>query len=330
MKMQFNKLLKQLKSKDFRISHHDLFTEFEDVVKVFLESEFLIESDPNDSIVCYECGETHGIEVLDNKFYINCDYNEDSSIQEIKKEKLISYRPSLNNLLEHIGQSLSLELNIREIERDLLHFVGKRTYSSGEINFYLLRSDDYKQAEETFKSLQNNVQPIVIYFGDNPHTGITNKRIISLFDVLKRVDNKIELNESAFVILSQTKATAKKDDIVLDEDYILGKEADKCYLLIKRKDNGSYEVEEPIRPVMYNILFHLYKRRKYKNGENQRSSKEMSVSAVGNARARTITNNIGMINKLSQKYSGIDLILLQPQYKYMLNPNLDCFQEPSS
>jgi hypothetical protein len=257
---------------------------------------------------CTQCGQMHEIVVFKGKYYIGCDTDEHSGLEQHSRDELLTYQFSLTHFVKWINQQLGLEESPQKLSKHTW-YLGEMTTPGKKHPIYFTRdtpdapkaknrvvlmisSDDHKSQPDTINLLAR--------------LSVTNQSII--FDT-KSLKSQFSAHHP---VVGLTVAIGQQIKLTQFED----KSTNLLHfdLLV----NGEYRHVLSITPQMFNIVYHLDHLRNSTN--SRKPSSEMKKNGLGTS-ARSITTRIADINKLFIKQNWQKLILRDSSNRYYINPD---------
>lgn len=290
----------------------DLKNNLGNIFQNLIELEVLIPSKTATRVKCKDCDNDHFENVLEmnGKYYTKCEYSEESSIVEVTQPELNAYVVNKPALLNWINSELKINNKANKLT-DNLWAMGKLK----DRNLYLITLSGLEQTiEEASKA--NTVNNLFIWLGVSPQIGYTNYELVSIQDIISVKNNKLELHK---IPVKPRKSKAKGEDIDLDKNIVLTR--DNKLLLVA--NGNTYKHEEKIVPQAYRIIRFLYDQKGY---EIAYKSSDLSEK-LGINPQRVIPTRIKEVNKICDKYKVKQLIITQPNSKWILNPDLTCCKQ---
>lgn len=279
------------------------------------ELEVLIPSKTATRVKCKDCDNDHFENVIEmnDKYYTKCEYSEESSIVEVTQPELNTYVVNKPALLRWINRELKINNTASKIN-EYLWAMGKLK----DKNLYLVTLNNFEQAVEEASKV-NTKNNLFIWLGVNPQIGYTSYELLSIQDIISIKNNKLELLK---LPIKPKKSKAKGEDIALDKNIVLTK--DNRLLLVA--NGNTYSHEEKIVPQAHRIVRFLYDQKDY---EIAYKSSELSEK-LGINPQRVIPTRIKEINKICDIYKVKQIIVSQPNSKWILNPDLSCCKQEIS
>jgi len=255
----------------------------------------------------------------EGKLYINCDCEEGVGLIEITKAHVDRSEVDLKFILDWMAQELNLSGGVTPVQNGESWFLGKRKGNESSAHFYFLRSDSHDQVTK-FNDHVHKENPIILWLGQPPHTGIFPKNIISLGDALDARREVLFLNRK---LLSKVPRNAQHalggKAIILDQNIAMQIVGDVPYLLFEREGNVFLR-QKRIRPQAFEIIRFLHAmQRKKENAFKLGDFVERGF--VGEK--RTASSRIREINDFCAEMDTKPIFHKFPGDKWGLNPNLD-------
>lgn len=293
----------------------DLKTNLGNAFQNLIDLEVLIPSKTATRVKCKDCDNDHLENVIEmnGKYYTKCEYSEESSIVEVTQPELNTYEINKPALLKWINRGLKINSKSNKLT-DNLWAMGKLK----DRNLYLITLSELEQTiEEASKANTDN--NLFIWLGVNPQIGYTSYELLSIQDIISIKNNKLELLK---LPIKPKNSKAKGEDIALDKNIVLTK--DSRLLLVA--SGNTYNHEEKIVPQAHRIVRFLYDQKDY---ETAFKSSELSEK-LGINPHRVIPTRIKEINRICDIYKVKQIIVPQPNSKWILNPDLTCCKQEIS
>lgn len=155
-----NKLLDAgINLKDFQISAKDLDQQFGQVGNILLNLGWLIQ-DYATGYQCSQCGAVHEVVVFNSKYFIGCDVDGDSGLEELSKDDLLVYRFSASKFFDWLQSQFSLQGTI-------IDSANKVSLGQGMINgkqrLFIFSHDSSPQAREKLYQDHPANQAVIVY-----------------------------------------------------------------------------------------------------------------------------------------------------------------------
>lgn len=304
----------------FKISQWELEKDFYAVFDLLKQLNILKETESDLMVQCSTCRNYHQAHKYKQKYIIVCDTIPDAGFEVVEKEKIIQYKFQFSNLVKWLSSNIELGTEWREQETGKLWFIGNKHFGGNLYNFYLLRSDDINEVQQTQTSL-NTSNPIILWLGEKPHQAVINPLIISLLDLIDIKDDGLVFDKAHLYAHLPDKLTAQQGDIELDKHILLSD--NDGYNLLLVKDSNQYLYKVSIREQAYHIISFFYTIRKQE--KRTYSGKDLEGRPFL-ANARTLSTRIKEINEVCSNYSLKPIFHKFPNNQYSLNPNLDCMK----
>lgn len=198
-----NKLLDAgINLKDFQISAKDLDQQFGRIGNILLNLGWLIQ-DYATGHQCSQCGAVHEIVVFNSKYFIGCDIDGDSSLEELSKDDLLVYRFSSSTFFEWLQSQFSLQGTITDSD-------DKVSLGQGMINgkqrLFIFSHDSSPQAREKLYQDHPANQAVILYL--SPTFDSHNGYDINLAEYLVVQNNSLSIDaSSALGVIEDTAQT---------------------------------------------------------------------------------------------------------------------------
>lgn len=323
MTNKLQQILKQTAIKyPLTLSEYDLQSSLEDLFEDLRIKGILRQTTPSYMVTCSSCGDAHRAINHEGSYITVCENNPSAGLEKHSKSELVMYKVSLVDLANFIGSCLILEIDPKEIESDLVWFIGRKHLGSNTFNFYLVRSEDLEQLAKIQNRI-NTANPVILFLGEDSHTGRSNGTILGLFDYISTNNSVLGFDKHRLYTHFPSDILAGKDDIVLDEHIVLSNKGG--YFLLMRSENNRLLYKQKIRRQAFNIINYLYTIRN-KNIKKTFSGKEL-VEATNKkliGAPKLLSMRVNEVNNYCEKYEVKPIFHPFPNYRYGLNPLLDC------
>lgn len=324
MEQQLKNLIKSLAINYPQIiSEKELFTLLsKDLVENLISLGILKLSTSDNFVKCPSCGSQHEAFYIKDKFMVNCDNAEFAGVYSIQKEELTKYALNLPSIMQDLSKALQLEIDIKQLDNKAKAWnLGIKKYKGEDYTFLFFRDESYRSAVDLLGQLSKKVNPIILYLGDEKIMENTDTRIICIESLIRLTGNKINWNTSKIDALFVKDSMANAEDLKLSRNVLIRKQGNKFKILFNQLSNGAYEFEDKLSPSQYYLLWHLAKLLLGKTRNKSKTAKELA-SSLNTKSNKYILKMINQLNELSQKYIQDDLILSQPEHKYIINSTL--------
>lgn len=305
---QLHKLLSAaLNHKDFQLDAKAVSLEYAEVSSLLISLGWLTQ-DYAQVYPCSECGGTHEIEVFRGKYYIGCEADDQSGLEELEKDELLIYRFSLASFVEWLNQQLGLEESPQK--------VSEQTWYLGEVTTPGKRHPIY--FSQDVADAPRAKDRVVLMIGNDKHE--TQHDAVNLLTHLSTTDQSIIFDVAALKAQFSEHQPVVGLVVTIDEKIQLTQSKDRSTNLLHFDllDNGEYRHVLPITPQTYNIVYHLDRLRN--SPSSHKSSAEMKQDGLGTS-ARSITTRIADINKLFTIQGWEKLVLRDSSNRYYINPD---------
>lgn len=301
-------LLNQPFSTTFLLSQIE--EEIPTVYNYLIDNSILVSATDAKYIKCTDCNIDHleNVVKVKDKYFIKCQYSENSSLLEINKKDLQQYHLSHENFVrwvekECINQGGTEKLN------DSAWFIGNKHNR----NIYLIRDIDLEQVIKHTNTI-NTDNNVFLWLGSKPKTGYSQIEHYSLQDLLKIVNSKLKVS---LPNIKSQRAKPTEKDLKLDTHIVLTKN----YKLLLEYENGAYKYELNTNRQTHTIVRYLYNQRKY-----NKTYKSKELSEVLHIKTqRAVPTRIRELNKICEEYSVKQIVVKYPDNTWALNPELTCF-----
>lgn len=304
---QLHKLLSAaLNHEGFQLDAKAVGHEYAEVVSLLISLGWLMK-DYAQAYQCSQCGAMHEIEAFRGKYYIGCDTDDQSGLEELDKDELLIYRFSLTHFAKWINQQLDLEQSPQK--------VSKQTWYLGEMTTTGKRHPVYFSQDVADAPVAKD--RIVLMIGSNKHE--TQHDTVNLLRHLS-VTKSVAINVTALKAQFSEHQPVVGLVVTIGEQIQLTQSMDRNtnLLYFDLLDSGEYRHVLSITPQMFNIVYHLDHLRNSTN--SHKSSAEMKQDGLGES-ARSITTRIADINKLFTHQSWEKLVLRDSSNRYYINPD---------
>ncbi|MEO8581763.1 MAG: hypothetical protein ABI425_04305 [Patescibacteria group bacterium] len=298
-------------SDEFEISKTELYSHFGGINDFLHQDGWLIQ-DYQKRFLCPECGATHEVHFLQNRFFIGCDTDEYAEPLELSKDELIIYSFSFERLAVWINKQLQLAEEVKRIGEGVWYLgILKRDGKNRKIYFTLAQN---------IASVPHSPDQVVLMLGVNEHQELEAINFLSLLSASEKgfhLDNKKLLSDLSVHIELDGLIVKISDDLLLNEVGERGKK--KCWIHFGKQQNGQFEYVIGIKPQSFNIVYHLYK---LPANHAKKSSAELWESGGLATRKRTITTRIIELNKILTDKNFPELIVTDSDGRHYINPSL--------
>lgn len=298
-------------SDEFRISQTELYDHFDGITNYLHQENWLIQ-DYQKRFPCPECGVTHEVHFLQNKFFIGCENNEFAEPLELSKDELIIYSFSFKQLAQWINKQLKLNEEVKRLDEGVWYLgILKRDGKNRKIYFTLARH---------IESVPRTIDRVILLIDTNEHQELEAINFLSLLFASEKgfhLDSKKLLSDLSIHIGLDGLIVKISDDLLLNEVGERGKK--KCLIHFGKQQNGQFEYVIGIKPQSFNIVYHLYK---LPAKHAKKSSAELWESGGLATRKRTITTRIIELNKILTDKNFPELIVTDSDGKHYINPQL--------
>lgn len=296
------------------LSHEDFQLDAKAVSHEYVEIAHLLISlgwftkDHVQAYQCSQCGGMHEIEVFRGKYYIGCDTDDRSGLEELDKNKLLIYRFSLALFVVWINQQLGLAESPEK--------VSEQTWYLGEMTTPGKRHPVY--FSQDVADVPRAKDRVALMIGNDKHE--TQHDVVNLLAHLSATDQSTSLNREVLKAQFAEHQPVVGLVVSIGEQIQLTQSKDRSTNLLHfdSQNNGEYRHVLPITPQTYNIIYHLDHLRNSTN--SHKSSAEMKQDGLGTS-ARSITTRITDFNKLFTNQGWEKLVLRDSNYRYYINPD---------
>lgn len=303
-----------------RLSEESLQTDFEGIAPLLEKEGLLQRVDPITEVECPgappACLKT--VTPHENKFYINCDCEEGVGLIEVKKSQINRFEVALKPLLEWMGKELNLSGEVQPVKDGESWFMGKRKGGVTSAHFYFLRTYSPDQADKFNNKVQKE-NPIILWLGQPPHTGLFPKNIVPMEDVLEARKKALFLNRNLLSMLpTAPRHPLGGKTILLDKNIALEKEGEVPFLLFEREGN-FFQQRKRIRPQAFELIrfLHAMQTKKENAFTLQTLAERLSIS-----NKPTVSDRIREINDLCAEMDAHLIFHKFPGDKWGLNQML--------
>lgn len=257
------------------------------------------------------------------KFYINCDCEEGMGLVEVNKAKITRFEVALKSLLEWIAIELNLSGGVQLVREEdkegTIWSLGKRRGGKSAVHFYFHRTTSPDQAHKFSREVQKE-NPIILWLGEQPHTGLFPKNIVPLEDVLKSRKTGLFLNRNILSKLPNTpRHAAGENTIVLGKNMGMEKQGESHYLLFDR-EGDTFRFRERIRPQAYRMIRFLYDVR---NRKEHSFNLDVFVEREFVTAKTVASDRIREIKAICEEKEAEHIFHAFPDNKWGLNPLLE-------
>lgn len=233
-----NKLLDTgIRLKDFQVSAKDLDQQFGEVGNILLSLGWLVQ-DYATGYQCSQCGAVHEVVAFNEKYFIGCDVDGDSGLEELSKDDLVIYRFTASKFFEWLQSQFSLQGSIEASE-------GKATLGQGMVNgnkrLFIFSHDSSPHAREKLYQNHPANQAVIMYLRPtlDSHKGYD----INLAEYLVVRDNSLSFDtSSALGVIEDTILPLAGDPQVSSSYPVELKLVDDKIVLTGTALGGSYPV----------------------------------------------------------------------------------------
>lgn len=255
----------------------------------------------------------------EGKFYISCPHGEGVGPIEVRKAQINRFEVGLKPILEWMAKELNLSEGVHPIKEGESWFIGKRKGGDASTHFYFLRSDSPDQAAKFNDKVQKE-NPVVLWLGETPHTGIFPKNIVPLDEVLEVRGKSFFLNRLLLSRLpSAPRHAVGAGTILLDKNIALEKSGEVPLLLFEREGN-VFQHKKRIRPQTFELIRFLHTMRTRK--ENAFTLQDLA-DRLSIANKRTVSTRLVEINDLCAEMDARPIFHKFPGHRWGINPSLD-------
>lgn len=256
------------------------------------------------------------------KFYINCECEEGMGLVEVNKAKITRFEVALKSLLEWIAIELNLSGGVQPVREEdkegTIWSLGKRRGGKSAVHFYFHRTTSPDQAHKFSREVQKE-NPIILWLGEQPHTGLFPKNIILLEDAIESRKTGLFLNRR---LLSKLPATPRHfvgaNTILLGKNMAMEMKGEIPFLLFDCQGE-TFKHQERIRPQAYRMIRFLYDVR---NRKEHAFNLDTFVER-GFVTAKTVASDrIREIRAICEEKDVEHIFYAFPDNKWGLNPML--------
>lgn len=296
-----------LNHEDFQLDAKAVSCEFAKVAPLLSDLGWLTQ-DYAQVYPCSECGGTHEIEVFRGKYYIGCDTDDQSGLEELNKDELLIYRFSSALFVEWINQQLGLDESPQK--------VSEQTWYLGEMTTPGKKHPTYFAQDVTNAPRAKN--RVVLTIGSDKHK--TQHDAVNLLAHLSVTDQSVVFDVAAIKVQFVVHQPVVGLTVAIGGQIRLTQSDDKTANLLHFDllDSGEYRHVLAITPQMFNIVYHLDHLRN--STHSHKSSAEMKQDGLGKS-ARSITNRIADINKLFTSQDWEKLVIRDSSNRYYISPD---------
>jgi len=185
---------------DFQVSAKDLDQQFGQIGKILLNLGWLAQ-DYATGFQCSQCGSVHEVVVFNNKYFIGCDVDSDSGLEELNKDDLLIYRFSASKFFTWLNQVFSLQGDVKSSDDKVL--LGQGAVNGKQRLFIFSQHSSLKAREKLYRDHPAN-HAVILYFStalDNHSQGYD----INLAEHLVVQDNSLSIDvSSALSVIEDT------------------------------------------------------------------------------------------------------------------------------
>ena len=262
---------------------------------------------------CVDCDEGHFtvVHLVRDRFMTQCDISDSATIREVDKSEITRYSFNVKNFSEWLAKGLSLSEDSKRVGNNIL-FLGKRSKKS----LYLLIELDYEKALNAVSKI-NDDNKCVIWLGETLKIGFSPYKLIDLSEILKISNNDLSVVSNLHFLKDKPKIRiVGKNGLALDRHIVIAE--DRRMLMVFNPP--TYEYEEKLTPQIFNIIKYFYDQRKYGVGYTSVDiAHKLSFKD-----SHTASTRIGELNAFCKRCKVKELLIKAPEYKWLLNPQLDC------
>lgn len=200
-----NKLLEAgIRIKDFQVSAKDLDQQFGQIGNILLNLGWLTQ-DYATGYQCPQCGAVHEIVVFNSKYFIGCDVDGNSGLEELSKNDLLVYRFSTSKFFEWLQSQFALQGTIEASD-------SRATLGQGMLNgnkrLFIFSHDSSPQAREKFYHNHPANQAVILYLSPtfDSHKGYDIN--LAEYFVVQENGLSIDANSALSVIADTIQATS--------------------------------------------------------------------------------------------------------------------------
>lgn len=207
-----NKLLDVgIRLTDFQVSAKDLDQQFGRVGNILLSLGWLTQ-DYATGYQCSQCGAVHEVVAFNEKYFIGCDVDGDSGLEELSKDDLMIYRFTASKFFEWLQSQFSLQ-GIIETSDD------KATLGQGMVNgnkrLFIFSHDGSPHAREKLYQNHPANQAVIVYL--NPALDTHKGYDINLAEYLVVQDNSLSIDtSSALGVIEDMARTVSGDQFAFE------------------------------------------------------------------------------------------------------------------
>lgn len=207
-----NKLLDAgIRLTDFQVSAKDLDQQFGRVGNILLSLGWLTQ-DYATGYQCSQCGAVHEVVAFNEKFFIGCDVDGESSLEELSKDDLVIYRFTTSKFFEWLQSQFSLQGNSEDSD-------GEVTLGQGMVNgtkrLFIFSHDGSPQAREKLYQDHPANQAVIVYL--NPALDSHKGYDINLAEYLVVQDDSLSIDtSSALGVIEDTAQMTSGDQFAFE------------------------------------------------------------------------------------------------------------------
>lgn len=300
-------------SDEFQISKTELLNHFGGIAEFLHQKGWLIQVYQK-RFLCPECGATHEVHFLRDRFFVGCDIDEDAEPLELSKNELIVYSFSFEQLAQWLNKQLKLTEEVT-IVGDGVWYLGLLKIDGKNRRVYLTPA-------RHLGSVPQSPYRVVLMIDNTEHQQFT--EAINLLTLLSASENGFEFNVQQLINDLSQHITLDGEAVKISDNLLLNQEGErtkrKCWVRFEKQDGGKFFHLISIKPLMYNIVYYLDRIRK--TPQSRKSSAEMATTGAGSRSKRSITNRIEELNKIFTDRNWPKIILRDNDNKYYINPDL--------
>lgn len=293
---------------EFQINAKDLNSQFEAVGSVFVSLEWLVK-DYDTGYQCSQCGAVHEVVAVNDKFYIGCDVDEFSGLEQLEKNDLLIYRFSNMKLAQWLSEKLELQETVQTQNENTWH-LGKWQTEGKKRDFY------FTNKVSTVPSKKGR---IILLVGDNQHH--SQPDVVNILEFLEFTSQGVVLDSQEIKSLFSVHEPVQGLTVSISDKLKLTQSEGKKqnFLHMGIVSQGQHEHVVKITPIEFNLAFHLDKIRNTPN--SKKTSKELAEAGISKT-GKSVTTQIGKLNKKLANKNWDPLILRDSENKYYMNPEL--------
>lgn len=207
-----NKLLNAgINLRDFQISAKDLDQQFGQVGNILLNLGWLSQ-DYATGYQCSQCGAVHEVVVFNDKYFIGCDVDDGSGLEELSKDDLLIYRFTTSKFYFWLQSYFSLQGNIEA--QDFNAILGQGMVN-GTKRLFIFSHDSSPQSREKLYQKHPANQVVILYL--NPALDSRKGYDINLAEYLVVQDNSLNIDlSSALSVIEDTAQPASSGQFAFE------------------------------------------------------------------------------------------------------------------